>query len=543
MRLIVAALAFAFGSIGSTVPAQAQQRALQEVDARAEVASALYAASATQAAAERVADARLRAQEAEIERLRFEGRASRAQIAELEERYVAVLVQRDRAYAQEIAVFRAAVQDIASTPDGAAALARYNAGDEIGALTVLDQLVDARERARRVRAHVETAAERRRIARLALDAAQRGRLDIQSVISRYDAVVELDPAHAWDWVVFSQLHQRAGNSSAARDAALRGISAALTSDEENAAHTELGIVLQNMGDLGGARTEFEVVLNAHRRRLQLNPGDPLTLRDVSLSLSLLAGVLTRQGEFASAERALTEARQLSDQASAVTPTSIENRRFQAIRLGEQANLEQRRGNQSAARRQLEEVVSIFRQLAALQPDVRDAQRDLALSLLFLGDATVIGPDNFSTETSLREQRYSEALDLFRQLARSDPSDGQAQADLSAALTKVGDALYVAGDFSSALARYHEGLDIDLALVSADPENAELRRSLSIDYEKLATVEAERQNWVAAIAHQENVVAILQQLRTRAPANPQFQNELQAAEQALASYRARRTPVK
>ena len=543
MRLILAVLALTFGSIGSTVPAQAQQRARQEVDARAEVASALYAASATQAAAERVADARLRSAQAEIERLRREGRASRAQIAELEERYVVDLAQRDRGYAQEIAVFRSAVQDIASTPEGAAALARFNAGDEIGALAVLDQLVDARERARQVRARVETGAERRRVARLALDAAQRGRLDIQSAISRYAAVVELDPAQAWDWVVLSQLHQRAGNSSAARDAANRGIAAALTSDEEYAAHAELGLVLQNMGDLSGARTEFEVVLNAHRRRLQLDPGNPTTLRDVSLSLSLLAGVLTRQGEFVSADRALAEARQLSDQASAVTPPSIESRRFQAIRLGEQANLNQRWGNRSAARRQLEEVVSIFRQLAALQPGVRDAQRDLALSLLFLGDATVVGPDSFSTDTSLAEQRYSEALDLFRQLARSDPSDGRAQADLSAALTKVGDALYVAGDFTNALIRYQEGLDIDLALVSADPENAELRRSLSIDYEKLATVEAERQNWGAAIVHQENVVTIIQQLRTRAPANPQFQNELQAAEQTLASYRARRTPVK
>ena len=45
----------------------------------------------------------------------------------------------------EIAVFRAAVEDIAKTPEGVAALARFNAGDEMGALAVLDDLRAARD--------------------------------------------------------------------------------------------------------------------------------------------------------------------------------------------------------------------------------------------------------------------------------------------------------------------------------------------------------------------------------------------------------------
>lgn len=49
--------------------AQSTRDVVAHVDARAEVAAALYAASATQAAAARVADANLRAQRIEIERL------------------------------------------------------------------------------------------------------------------------------------------------------------------------------------------------------------------------------------------------------------------------------------------------------------------------------------------------------------------------------------------------------------------------------------------------------------------------------------------
>ena len=102
--------------------AQLPTGTLAQVGARAEVAAALYAASATQAAGERVADAKVRAQRREIDELRTQVRAGAAQLkatlTAAEERYVAALAARDRAYAQEIAVFRAAVEDIALTPAG-----------------------------------------------------------------------------------------------------------------------------------------------------------------------------------------------------------------------------------------------------------------------------------------------------------------------------------------------------------------------------------------------------------------------------------------
>ena len=163
----------------ATTPVIAQMPTgmVAKVDARAEVAAALYAASATQAASERFADAKMRAQRTEIERLRVQVRAgadgaaqAQAAVTAAQEAYVAALAQRDRAYGQEIAVFRSAVQDIASTPEGAAALARFNDGDEIGALAILDALRTARDTARQKRADIESATEGRRIAALALEA-------------------------------------------------------------------------------------------------------------------------------------------------------------------------------------------------------------------------------------------------------------------------------------------------------------------------------------------------------------------------------------
>src|SRR5580704_15028324 len=135
MMRSVAAITVAVASVGLTLPALAQTgtpaRDLSAA-ARVSVAQALYAASATSAATERAADARFTEQRRQIESLRTQGEAARArgaaaavelqamsgEVTALQERYVTELAARDRAYAQEIAMFRTVVTDIASTPEG-----------------------------------------------------------------------------------------------------------------------------------------------------------------------------------------------------------------------------------------------------------------------------------------------------------------------------------------------------------------------------------------------------------------------------------------
>ena len=86
------ALALALSPLSSTL-AQSPTGTIAQADARAEVAAALFAASATQAAAERVADAKMRAQRNEIEGCapRCAGGAAqlRADLTAAEEKYVA----------------------------------------------------------------------------------------------------------------------------------------------------------------------------------------------------------------------------------------------------------------------------------------------------------------------------------------------------------------------------------------------------------------------------------------------------------------------
>ena len=142
----------------------------------------------------------------------------RAELAAAEDRFVAELAEKDRAYAQAIAIFRGAVTDIASSPSGAAALARFNAGDEAGALTVLDQLRAADDASRQKRADIESAAQGRRIAALALEARDRGKVTTASVIARYKNVTRLDPGVSSDWIQLGRLFVDAGQTADARGA-------------------------------------------------------------------------------------------------------------------------------------------------------------------------------------------------------------------------------------------------------------------------------------------------------------------------------------
>lgn len=144
-------------------------------------------------------------------------------LAAVREALVADLAARDPAYAEEIADFHRDVTGIASSPEGLQALARYNAGDRVGAIAALDQLRQARTAGRQARADIESAAEARQIARLALDAQGKNdpAFDAAALIIRYEEVVRLDPTNAGDWRRLAALYRSVGRSADAEAADAR----------------------------------------------------------------------------------------------------------------------------------------------------------------------------------------------------------------------------------------------------------------------------------------------------------------------------------
>jgi tetratricopeptide (TPR) repeat protein len=278
--------------------------AAASVDPKAEVAAALYAASATQAAAERAADAKLRAKRKEIEALRAQVQTGAAQhqaaLTAAEEKYVAELTARDRAYAHEIAVFRKAVEDIAATPEGVAALARFNAGDEPGAITVLDQLRAAHDAARKKRADLESAVEGRRIAALTLEARTKGKFTTAQVITRYEELTRLDPGVFSDWVELGRLYKDGGNLAGALRAAQAAAKLAEDDRGRSVAHDDIGDVLVAQGDGAGALASYRKGLAIRETLAKRDPENTEWQRDLSVSHNKIGDVLVAQGDGAGA---------------------------------------------------------------------------------------------------------------------------------------------------------------------------------------------------------------------------------------------------
>lgn len=271
--------------------------------ARASVAQTMYASTATAAAIERAGDARISEQRRQIEamqtRLQALGgtnAALEAEITAAQEHFVQELAARDRAYAQEIAVFRNALTNIASTPEGARALRRFNADDEVGALAILDDLRAAHDRAREARSQAELETDNRRIALLNLEARARTRLGAQYA----NAETFLSDAQDRTDDEADSLILR-GDLAGARRRLLASLAAReraganqpddrfLRADVANL-HDRIGDVASALGEQNSAIEHYRAALALRRELVASDPEAALLQRAVAVGLYKLARV-------------------------------------------------------------------------------------------------------------------------------------------------------------------------------------------------------------------------------------------------------------
>lgn len=355
-----------------------------------EVAQAVYGAAATQAAFEKASAPELRALRGQIENLRAqvakagdEANSSRVALLAAQGRFVALLAGKDRGYAEAIAQFRQSVADIVGTPEGAAALAQYNAGDEVSALAILDKLKAANDAARQTQSNIASAAESRRIAGLALDARDRGKVTTAKVIARYEAVVKLDPRVFLDWIELDRLYQDAGR--------LRDAVQAVTYASETA-HSEIdrAKALDDLGDIMILQHHFARAENAYTESLTISrklaaadPGNALAQRGVVVNIVKIGDARGRQHDLAAADKALAEGLTIARKRATTDPGNSQAQRDVLISLNEIGNLRGAQRDLAGADTAYAEGLAIARTLAAADPGNAAAQRDVSVSLFKL----------------------------------------------------------------------------------------------------------------------------------------------------------------
>ncbi len=442
--------------------AVAQQTA---VDPHAEVAAALFAASATQTALAKTVDARLKAQQDHIAQLAAELKAGdnrhRAEMTSAQESFVADLAAKDREYAVQIAVFRTTVSDIAATPDGAQALERFNSGDEVGALLILDKLRASNEKMRAEKLRLEDAADARRIARLALEARSRGKVNIDTVIVRFEEVVKLDPGEPEDWRDLKSMYAEAGKLPQARKAA-DAMAVAARNDRERAdALDELADVLKDQGDMIGARRAAEEALKLSQKLLAQSPVDRDVEFNYAKALLTFGEMAARQGDLGAADAAYSELVTLMRRRSAAPSGTAQDRNALSSDLLHLASELIQRGETRKARAAIEETIALNRQLLAELPDNIKYERQLGIGLFWLNDVLVaLG------EYAEARRAEEETIAINTRLAALEPTNPTPRGLLGLAYIKAGVLSAIEGHFEESATSFEHARVIFHELASA-----------------------------------------------------------------------------
>ena len=110
-------------------------------------------------------------------------------------------------------------------------------------------------------------------------------------------------------------------------------------------------------------------------------------------------------------------------------------------------------------------MTIREELAALDPDNKPRQRDLAINFDRIGDAQRFMQDMESALLS-----YQAALTIRQKLAALDPTNMVWQQDLLVSLDRMGDIHFASNDFVAALEAQEEARRIAETVVSLNPED-------------------------------------------------------------------------
>jgi tetratricopeptide (TPR) repeat protein len=535
------AAATAMGVVSWSVPAPpaaaqpAHPAATAGINVQAEVAAAVYAATATHQAIERGLDTELKAKRQRIVQLEARVKAgeaaAQAELAEARKQFTDELAARDRVYAAEIAAFRGAVEDIAKTSEGARALALFNSGHERDAIDILDRLVAAEAKGLLDRANVEIAAKKRQVAELDLEARDRGKVSTAEVVTRYEEVTRLDPGLQWDWVTLCRLYRDAGRLAEARQAAEHAARTAADDRDRAAALTELGGVLAAQGDLDGALKAYRDGLTIARALAAADPSSADARRNVSVTLDKMGDVLMAQGALAAALKAYQEDLEIARALAEADPSDPETRRDVIPSLDRLGDVLMAQGDLAGALKAYQEGLAIARALAEADPSSARAKRDVSVSLDNVGDVLRAQGDLAGAL-----EAYQEDLEIARALAEADPSNAEARRDVMPSLDRVGDLRMAQGDLVGALKAYQEGLTIARALAAADPSSARAKRDVAVSLGKLGDGLKAKGDLGAALEAYQEELAIARALAAAEHSSAEARRDVAASLWKLASIR-------
>jgi len=332
-----------------------------------------------------------------------------------------------------------------------------------------------------------------------------------------------------------------GDLDASLDAAHTELSVAQqlpeANDEREAgvayAHSRIGNVLLDEGQLDNALTEYRADLTAMLRLAAAHPDNIDYQINLSIAHDHTGDVLRDQGDLPGALEEYRAAATIDDKLLAPEPedrywqldASIGHKKIGDV-LNQQNDLD---GALAEYRRGLE----LAEHLADTHPTDTDADWQRGTMHARVGE---ILQAQGKLDEALVEFRAE--LDTMIRLTAKDSGNAQWQRDLSVSHTTVGKVLYDQGKYAEALAEYRAALTIAQRLVTQQPSNALWQRDLFVTLEHIGLVAEQQGDLQTALAAYEQAEKVAMRKKDMNPTAPESSSDLTWIEAKLSSIRQR-----
>jgi tetratricopeptide (TPR) repeat protein len=233
------------------------------------------------------------------------------------------------------------------------------------------------------------------------------------------------------------------------------------------AHTLVGDVAQDRGDLATAEQAYVEFLAVFERLSELDPINASWQEDLAVAHSRLGGVARARGDLAAAEQAFLRYLTISEQLAGLDPANSRWQRDLAIAHSYLGDVAQARGDLAAAQRAYAQALAILERLAELDPASTGRRRDLAVICSSLG-----GLARARGDLTAAQQAYTRYLAILERLAGLDPTNGRWQRDLAVAHGNFGGIAEARGDLATAQQAYTQKLTILERLADLDSTETE-----------------------------------------------------------------------
>jgi serine/threonine protein kinase len=242
----------------------------------------------------------------------------------------------------------------------------------------------------------------------------------------------------------------------------------------------------NLGQTVAALNSYRKALAIERQLLATRPGDRLiqqSIAQVHYKTSLLE---LRTRNSSAALESVRQGLDAIENLQTLHPADSEIHRLRGMGYSRMGEIEENRGNQSAALASFQTAVAIHRQWVSLHAEER-AQQFLAASLSDVGSSLA---DQGQFQDAFAS--CGEALSIREALVRRRPGNAAYRRELMLALRSLGDISggpyrLTIGDMVGAARYYRRALALAEALAEGDARNAQANTDLSLCLRKLGNV--------------------------------------------------------